>query len=149
MATEVVHVTGELERTTVGHSCTLGAAEVGAKLGLGRGTVNTWAKTNRMPAYRIRKSWLVLRVEFEAWVASTSTVPGQSSSTRPDPLASLSPYLSLTETARVLRVSVPTLSQMLTQGDMPHLDLGSRKRISLDALRTFLDSVRNDAPRVL
>jgi excisionase family DNA binding protein len=144
-----MHVTGELERNTGGPSCTLGAAEVGAKLGLGRGTVNTWAKENRLPAYRIRKSWLVLRVEFEAWVASTSTVPGQSPSAWPDPLASLPPYLSLSETARVLRVSAPTLSQMLAQGDMPHLDLGSRKRISLDALRAFLDGVRNDAPRVL
>jgi excisionase family DNA binding protein len=138
-----------LESTICESSCTLGAAEVGAQLGFGAATINAWAKTNRMPAYRIRKSWLVLRVEFEAWMASTSTIPGQSSSMWPDPLASLPPYLSLNETAKVLRVSAPTLSQMLTEGDMPHHDLGSRKRISLDALRAFLDSVRNDAPRVL
>ncbi|ROS47914.1 excisionase family DNA binding protein [Frigoribacterium sp. PhB24] len=142
-------MTKMLESTVGESSCTLGATEVGAQLGLSAATINAWAKTNRMPAYRIRRSWLVLRVEFEAWVASTSTVPGQSSSTWPDPLASLPPYLSLNATAKVLRVSVPTLGQMLTQGDMPHLDLGSRKRISLDALRTFLDSVRNDGPRVL
>jgi excisionase family DNA binding protein len=142
-------VTEMLESNIDEPSCTLGAAEVGAQLGLGAATINTWAKTNRMPAYRIGKSWLVLRVEFEAWMASTSTVQGQPTSTWPNPLASLPPYLSLSETAKVLRVSTPTLNQMLAQGVMPHLDLGSRKRIDLDALRAFFDSVRNDAPRVL
>lgn len=127
---------------------TLGAAGVAKLLGMSVQTVNTWAKTDRMPAYQVGRSWIVFRAEIQAWLESTSTDPHRDRSPVGDPLASLPPLLSPAETAALLWVSAPTLNKMLDSGELPYFNLGARKRIETAALRSFLEGVRNDAPVV-
>jgi excisionase family DNA binding protein len=128
-------------------SLTLEAAMVATRLGLSLATINKWAKTGTMPAYRVGRSWIVFRAELDAWLASTST---DSSGTEPLPtleqmLFGPPPFLRVAEAAQVLRVSTATVATLVARQQLGSVDLGSTHRIPIEALRTYLAAARNTA----
>ena len=128
-------------------SITYDATMVATRLGLSRATITKWAKSNTMPAYQSGRSWIVLRVELDAWLASTST---DMSGNEPLPtleqmLSGLSPLLRLVEVAQVLRVSSETVAALVASRQLGSADLGSTRRVPVEALRTYLAAARNSA----
>ena len=98
-------------------SLTAGTATVVTQLLLSPTTINKWARTGTMPAYRVGQSWIVFRRELDAWLASTAT---DNSGREPFPtlqemLADLPPYLRLAEAAQVLRVSTATIATLVAR----------------------------------
>lgn len=129
-------------------SLTLDASGVATMLGMSKATVMAWAKANRVPAYRVGRSWIWLRAELVAWVESTSTAPRPDTGASVDPLAGLPPLLTTNDVAQLLLVSPATVAGFMSTGALASLDLGTTARIPRAALREFLSTARNGAARV-
>lgn len=125
---------------------TLDASAVSEMLSLSRGTVLTWAKTDRMPAYQIGRSWIVFSDEIQAWLESTSNRPQTRLEPAADLLAELPPLLTKEDVAQLLHVSEGTVGKLLAEEAMSYLNLGTLVRIPSPALKQFLARARNDAP---
>ena len=126
-------------------SLTVDAAAVATQLRLSPTTINKWAKSGTMPAYRVGRSWIVFRAELAAWLASTST---DNSGSEPLPtlqqmLAGLPAFLRLAEAAQVLRVSTATVTALVTGQQLGSVNLGSTRRVPIEALRAYLSAARN------
>lgn len=128
-------------------SLTVDAATVAKRLSLGPGTINNWAKASTIPAYRVGRSWILFQAELDAWLASTSTESngGHVLPTLQQMTADLPPFLRLAEVAQVLCVSTATASSLIARQQLGSVDLGSMRRVSTGALRTYLSAARNSA----
>lgn len=126
---------------------TLDAPAVATLLGMSVQTINTWAKNDTMPAYRVGRSWIFLRQELLAWLDSTSTVPTdqKAAPSLADQLAPLPALLLVSEAAAVLQVSTSTISTMITNHQLGAHNLGTTQRVPVSAVRDYLGAVRNNS----
>lgn len=128
-------------------SLTLDMAAVAALIRVSEPTINRWAKAGTMPAYRVGRSWIAFRPELDAWLASTSTDATGSTSlpSLRDMLAALPPLLRLADAAELLHVSQATVAALITDQQLVAVNLGSMRRVPVEALRVYLSAARNAA----
>lgn len=122
-------------------------AAVAALIRVSQPTINKWAKTGIMPAYRVGRSWIAFRPELDAWLASTSTEATGSTSlpSLGDMLAALPPLLRPADVAELLHVSQATVAALMADQHLGGVNLGSMRRVPVEALRVYLSAARNTA----